>query len=360
MSWTPELYVVKLKMPKGKAYSKSLSLADIKEYLDIKPYNKSYEAYIKPGLLYFTEDLSSLAKELSVNRIAPGGLYIWGFYGGERKRGEEKYAGLVLTEYHLDGAVFKFKLYNTVSTLTVPADYLNKYSVGIYKMIYVSEINPFKIIGYLDIILSRHGEGALREFLEETLKLNERYISKEDREKIKKLVNELKQPSTITTLDADKYYVVYRRIRAFTASVFKPSSDNFIVKTEVCYVECDKEPTAYYYAATLNYLAFKVIEAKRSFVRNLLARPMLAIYIAGLSWNNIDDEVRRRVVELSKELHRKAPNREYPNQRVALKDIARLPEFRELVGILDSRVNREKLEEALNIVSGTPDASAEE
>jgi hypothetical protein len=74
----------------------------------------------------------------------------------------------------------------------------------------------------------------------------------------------------------------------------------------------------------------------------------------------VDDEVRRRIVELSKELHRKAPNREYPNQRVALKDIARLPEFRELVRILDSRVNREKLEEALNIVSGTPDASAEE
>jgi hypothetical protein len=360
MSWTSELYVVKLKMPEGKAYSKSLSLADIKEHLDIKLYNKSYEAYVKPGLLYFTEDLSSLARELSVNRIVPAGLFIGGIYGGEEKRGEEEYAGLVLTEYHLDGVVFKFKLYNTTSILAVPADYLNKYSVGIYKMIYVGEINPFRIVRYLDIILSRRGDRALREFLEEALKLNERYISKEDRKKIEKLINELKQPSTITTLNTDKYYVVYRRDRAFTASVFKPSSDNFIVKVEVGYVECGKEPTAYYYVAILNYLAFKVIETKRSFIRHQYARPIHAIYVAGLSWNNVDDEVKRRIVELSKELHRKAPNREYPNQRVALKDIARLPEFGELVRILDSRVNRENLEEALNMVSGTPGTSAEE
>jgi len=352
MSWSSELYVIKLRLPEGKAYSKNLSLTDIRGYLEVKPYNKSYEDYVKPGLLYFTEDLSILARELNVDRIAPAGLFIGGIYGGEEKKGEEMYAGLILTEYHLDKAVFKFKLYNTTGILAVPTSYLDKYHVKVYKMIYVGEINPFRIIRYLDIILSQRGDNALRKFLEEALKLNERYISREDHKRIKKLIDELQQPSTITTLNTNKYYVVYRRDRAFTASVFKPPDDNFIVKVEVGYIECSNELIAYYYAAVLNYLAFKVIEAKRSFIRHQYARPILVIYVAGLSWNNVGDEVRRRVVELSRELHRKAPNREYSNQRVALRDIAQLPEFRELVNILDSNVDKEALEVALDMVSG--------
>jgi hypothetical protein len=352
VSWRIELYVVELIMPREKRYDKSLSLEEIREYLRVKPYGKSYEDYVKPGLLYFTEDLNALARELSVNEIVPMGLFIRGIYGGEEKKGEEKYAGLILVGHRLDRGVFEFRLYNTSSTLVVPVSYLDKYGIRVYKMIYVGEVNPFKIARFLEIILSQRGSKALKEFLEEALKLNERSISKDDHEKIKMLVSELQQPGTISTLDTGKYYVVYRRVRAFTASVFKPTDESFIVKDEVGYIKCNSEPVAYYYAAVLNYLAFKVVETRRLFNRTQYARPVLAMYIAGLSWNNVNDEVRGRVVELSKELHRKAPNREYPNQRVALKDIARLPEFRELVGILDSRVNRENLEKALNIVSG--------
>jgi len=351
MGWITKLYVIKLTMPKEK-YNKSLSLEDIKEYLDIRPYDKSYEDYVKLGLLYFTENLDVLAKELNVDEIVPMGLFIRGIYGGEKKKGEERYAGLILTEHRLDREIFKFRFHNTSTTLVVPVSYLDKYGIGVYKMIYVGEINPFKITRYLELILSRRGEEALKEFLRNALKLNERDISREDYEKIKMLISELQQPNTIATLDTGKYYVVYRRVRAFTASVFKPPDESFIIKDEVGYIKCSNESIAYYYAALLNYLAFKVIETKRSFNRTQYARPVLAIHISGLSWNNVGDEVRRRVISLSKELHRKAPDKDYPNQRVALKDLERYSEFKKLVELLDSKVDRENLDKALDMVSG--------
>jgi len=66
----------------------------------------------------------------------------------------------------------------------------------------------------------------------------------------------------------------------------------------------------------------------------------------------MDNETRDRIIELSKLIHNKASDKEYPNQRVALKDIVSLQEFKELVKILDTKVDKEKLEEALNLVSG--------
>ena len=352
MNWNTELQVVKLRMPGEMKYSKSLNLEDIKGFLEIKPCSESYEEYIKPGLLYFTEDLNTLAKELGVDRIYPKGLFIEGIYGGEKKKGEEEYAGLVLKEHYSDSIIFKFKLYNTERTLVVPSELPNKYNVRIYKMIYVGEINPFRINKYLHIILSQRGEESLRQFLQEALKLNERNISEDAYKKIEKLIGELKQPGSIETLDMNKYYVVYRRVRAFTASFLKPATDNFIVKDEAGYIKCKDESTAYYYAAILNYLAFKVVESKRSFIRTQYARPILALYIAGLSWNNINDSVKKKVIELSEILHKKSPSKEYTNQKVALKDIARYYEFKEIIKILDSNTDRRKLEEALSIVSG--------
>jgi hypothetical protein len=352
MNWSTELYVVKLKTLGGKEYNKSLSLDEIRDYLIIRPYGKSYEEYIKPGLLYFTEDLNTLARELGVDRIVPTGLYISGIYGGEKKEGEEEYAGLVVLEHGVEGTVFKFKLYNTSDELAVPVDYLKKYGVKVYRMIYVGEINPFRVYRYLDTILSERGEAMLKKFLEEALKLNERGISVETYNKIRKLINKLQQPGVIRPLIRDRfYYVVYRRDRAFTAATIKPMSDDIIIKEEVGYIETRSEDVAYYYTAILNYLAFKVIEFKRTFIRTQYGKPVLAVYIAGLSWNSMDKETRDRIVELSKRLHEKAPRKEYSNQRMALKDIAQLSEFRELVEILDSKINKEELDEALTLVS---------
>ncbi|MEM0004614.1 MAG: hypothetical protein QXN97_04715 [Desulfurococcaceae archaeon] len=353
MSWESELYIVKLKALSGREYSKKMSLDEIKDYLEVTTYGKTYNEYIKPGLLYFTEDLNTLARELGVDRIVPKGLYIMGIYGGEKKKGEEEYAGLVVVEHSVEGAMFKFKLYNTKDELIVPVDYLKKYGVKVYKMIYVSEINPFRINRYLDTILSERGEAMLKKFLEESLKLNERGISVETYNRIRKLIDELQQPGIIRPLIRDRFYVVYRRVRAFTAATIKPMSDDIIIKDEVGYIETRSEDVAYYYTAILNYLAFKVIEFKRTFIRTQYGKPVLAIYIAGLSWNSMDKETRGRIVELSKRLHEKAPGKEYSNQRIALQEVLGLSEFKELVKVVDSKVDRGKLEEALSLVSGS-------
>ena len=233
----------------------------------------------------------------------------------------------------------------------MPVDSLKKYGVKVYKMIYVGEINPFRINRYLDIILSERGEDSLKKFLEEALALNEREISAETRDKIRKLINELQQPSEIETLNTNKYYVVYRCDRAFTSSMCRPT-DNTIVDSHVAYIECENEDIAYYYAAVLNYLAYSVVTTKRTFTRHQFARPLLVAYIAGLSWNNTDDKTKQTIVERSKELHKKAPSKKYANQKVALEEIARFPEFKEIVETLNSKVDRERLEEALDMVSG--------
>jgi nucleoside-triphosphatase THEP1 len=356
MSWKTELYIARLRMPKELRYSKSLSLEDIKDFLEIRPYGKSYGDYIKLGLLYFTKVLGILARELGVDRVRPKGLYIMGIYGGE-KRCEEKYAGLVLEEYSVDKAVFEFKLYNTRDVLIVPQDLLEKYDVKIYRMIYRGEINPFRLRRYLNIILSRSGDEKLKGFLREALDLNFREISADTAKKISALINELRQPSEITTLKTGKYYVAYRGKRSFTALAFKPIEDNVIVKDEVGYIECESEGIAYYYAAILNYLAYKVVALERTFIRDQYGRPPLAIYVAGLSWKNVSEETRGRVMELSKRLHEKALDKDYSDQKAALRDIAQYHEFKELVSLLDSEVDKERLEEALELVSGVGESS---
>jgi len=351
VSWENELYVVKLKALSGREYSKKMGLDEIKDYLEITAYNRTYNEYIKPGLLYFTEDLNALARELGVDEIVPMGLYIRGIYGGEKKKGEEEYAGLIVLEHSVEGATFRFRLYNTKDTLIVPVNYLKKYGVKVYRMIYRGEINPFRINRYLNIILSEQGEAMLKKFLGEALELNERSISAETLNKVRKLIGELRQPSVVKPLSRDKYYVVYRCKRAFTAFVYVPA-ENSIADSSVPYVETRSEDVAYYYAAILNYLAYTVLRSGRTFNRDQYARPLLAIYIAGLSWNNMDEETRGRIVELSKRLHEKAPAKEYSNQRIALQEIARLPEFKELVEILDAKVDKAKLNDALSLMSG--------
>jgi len=67
--FTSEANVIKLVLPEDKRYSKRLKLDEIKDYLIVKPFNKSYDEYIKPGLLYFSEDLSGSPKNLVLKRF---------------------------------------------------------------------------------------------------------------------------------------------------------------------------------------------------------------------------------------------------------------------------------------------------
>lgn len=352
MSLSTELYVVSCKP--GIGYRKSLEFSEVMELLEIKKLSKNYDDYIKPNLLYFVEDLNELARELNVDRIYPMGLYIRGIFGGEKKKEKEFYAGITIEEYHQDKVSFVFKLWNTEDMLIVPVDLLKKYDVKVFKMVYGGQINPFKLRGTYDVLLSNKYEQHLKLFLQEVIELNKNIVPhKETVERVERLRNEVRQPGSIATLNTAKYYVVYRCDRAFTALAYKPMTDNVIVHSNAAYAECKYEELAYYYAALLNYLAYKVIQSERAFIRHQWARPLLSIYMAGLAWRDVDEATRNRIIELSRILHEKAPDKEYPNQRVALKDIAaKYPEFKELVKLLDFKVDKERLEDALNIVSG--------
>jgi len=77
----------------------------------------------------------------------------------------------------------------------------------------------------------------------------------------------------------------------------------------VGYLKCEFEDIAYYYATILNYLAYKVVEFKRVFNRTQYAKPLLATHFASLSWRDMKDDVRKRIVELSKTLHDKVPSK---------------------------------------------------
>jgi len=346
-----ELYIVTLKGDARNWYSKRLTLDEIRNWLEIRRYGKTYEEYIRPAKLYFTEDLDELAKVLQVDRVVPMGLYIRGVYGGEKKKGEKSYAGLVLETYAFRGGLFEFRLHNISKAIDVPQSMLEKYGIEVYELIYVGEINPFRLRRTLPILLSKRGKKLLKEFLNTIVKVYERNLTREDVEKILSLANEVEQPDKIETLNTDKWYAAYRRSRAFTAFAFKPSKANVIVYDDVGYLETSSEDIAYYYAAILNYLAYCVIRKEGSgFRHHQYARPLLAIYIAGLSWGDVNEATRRKVVRISRCLHEKVPDKEYRNQRVALEEISGLPEFKELVNTLDKVVDEKKLEEALDLV----------
>ena len=166
------------------------------------------------------------------------------------------------------------------------------------------------------------------------------------------MINELRQPESLDVMNKDSYYVVYRCDRAFTACFVKPSSQT-VLDSHISAIECDDEDKAYYYVGVLNYLAYKVVVNNRIFLHHQFARPALAIAIAGLNWKDVEVEARNQVIVLSKQLSQKAPLREFPNQKVALKHIANYGEFKELVKVLDENVEKERLNEALNLVSGT-------
>jgi len=345
-----KLHVVKLRghLPR---YDKSLRLRDIEPFLDAAPYGESWDDYVKPGLQYFLGDASAVAcRDLGVASVHPMGLYIRGIYGGERKKGKEEYAGLALVEYGRRGARFEFKLHNTEEALVVPLDSLERHHVGVYRVVYEGEINPFRLRRYVHVLLSRRGEQSLKEFLREALTLNSRSVSQETLSKVERLIEELKQPSRVQPLNTARYYVAFRCDRIFTAFAFKPEEDT-VVESHVAYAECLSEDIAYYYAAVLNYLAYKLVKLGRAFGRHQYARPLLVACAAGLAWGSLDDEARRRVVECSKLLHSKSPRKEYRSQRDALAEVARLPEFREVERLLDSRVDEKRLEEALSMVS---------
>ena len=347
-----ELYIVELKPGAKRRYNKNLIYNELKDMLELRKYEKTYEEYIRPVKIYFTRNTNEMSKALSVDKVVLAGYYMRGVFGGEKKS-NIRYAGLVLDSYILkDGGTVEFKLYNTESTISLPESFLKKYGVKKYELIYMRFINPFKLRRTVPVLLSERGQKQIKNFLNDMITVYEKELTKDDMKKIVDLAREFIQPGKIIPLSTNKWYTIYRGHRVFSALAFKPDRNDIIPESSIGYIETSNKDIAFYYAAVLNYLAFHAMIQKRSFMRDLFERPLLAVYLAGLSWTDLDQKICKKVAELSKTLHEKAPDKEYSNQKYALKEISELDEFKELANILDGVVNKNKLEEALEFISG--------
>ncbi len=347
-----ELSVIKLTEKYRGAYNKSLQLKE--DMLYVEQFNKSYSEYVAPNIAYFSKDANSLAIGLDVSRVIPKGLYIMGIYGGEKKRDKVNYAGMILQKYRFTNNEFEFKLHNTSKVISVPKNWLERHGIKIYKLVYVGEINPFKLKRLPRILLSDLGAEEFKRFLDKTIVANRRRLSSTDIDNIRHLINEVKQPNTIGTLNTNRIYVIYRTDRAFTACTLEPGEDTVLHST-CSAIECSNRDQAYYYTAILNYLAYKVIERRRIFIHHQYARPVFAIILAGLDWKNmkLSDERRSEIISLSRRLSSTIPVKKFRNQKAAILDLLNYREFVKLTRIIDEVVNNHMLEEALNMVSGS-------
>lgn len=333
--------------------SKDSTLEEVKGLLNLEELRLSYDEYVRPVILWATEDSKELADNLDVNRVVPKGAHIMGLLGGEKKRGKQEYAGIVVERYSVSGGIAIIKLVNLNKAYQVPVDLMRKYKVGVYKLYYRGLVNPFKC-GTLEVLLSARGENQLKRFLREMIEINREVMTMQDIERLEKLIRELR--ASVDQLKEGSSYVVYRRNRAFTACV--PEDLKMATSSDVIsYMECKSPEQAHYYTAVLNYLAYKVVEHGRSFIRDQFARPAVAIAVAGLSWRDVQEDIRRDVSALSEQLSRKLSWKMYPNQKAALNDVAKTPEFTRIKSTLDELVDKERLRAALELVSA---AGAEE
>lgn len=325
--------------------SKDKPLEEIKSLIEIEELKINYEEYMRPALLWVREDLESIAKALDVEKIVRMGAYIRGLFGGEEKR-TQKYAGLVINHYAEHDGFILIKLVNLDKAYSIPAELMKKYEVGVYQLYYEGLINPFKCRTH-SVLLSSNEEN-LREFLRKMIDLNRGVMTTQDMQKLKVLIEELK--ASLDCLDQKSYYAIYRTDRAFTACV--PEDLNAAASSStISYLKCKSLEQAYYYVAVLNYLAYKVIETNRSFLRHQWSRPATAIMVANLSWRDLPNADKKDIYTLSKQLSKKIRWKKYPDQGAALRDIAQIQEFKEIISILDSHVDKERFKTALDLVS---------
>lgn len=326
---------------------KNRALEDVEKALEEVEINMTYDDYVKPMILWATKDVRKLARELDVERVVPKGSYIMGLFGGEKKKGKQKYAGLVVEEYSEHNNIVCLKLFNLRKIYEVPVELMNKYSVDIYKLHYAGYVNPFKCKP-CNTLLSGKGDSSLKDFLRELVKINLMNMESRDKEYLEILINELK--TSIDLFRRESYYVIYRCQRMFTACV-PEDLEKAVSESHTAYIECRSLKQAHYYVAVLNYLVYKAMELKRSFIRSQFARPLIAIVASDLTWNRVSEEVRSKVSELSEKLSQKLVWRKYSNQKEALENLLGEQEFRDIVELLDKNVNKDKLIKALKLVS---------
>lgn len=327
--------------------SKDETLEVIKNLVKEEELRIDYEKYMEPALLWATENPQNIARVLDVEKVVPRGAHIMGLFGGEKKS-KQKYAGLVVEHYAEHNDVAFIKLVNLDKAYQVPVELMKRHRVGIYKLYYMGLINAFKCETY-NALLSAEGN-KLKEFLQKMIEINKGVATTHDIQRLETLIRELKV--SLDVLKENSYYVVYRRNRAFTACV-PEDLERATSSDAVSYLKCKSLEQAYYYVSILNYLAYKVVELGRSFIRHQFARPTVAIVVAGLSWRDVPEGIRREISALAEQLSKKLVWREYSNQKVALRDVAQTQEFERIISVLDGYVDKERLNSALDLVSTT-------
>jgi len=334
-----------------KSLQKDFTLDMVRDIVEEVEVGMSYDEYIEPQLLWATEDKEKIAIALDVERVVPKGAYIMGLFGGEEKRGKLRYAGLVIEGYRFNKGVVSLKLTGLSRVYEIPVQLMKQHNVNLYKLYYRGLINPFKCRTY-NVLLSATNDSELKEFLRKFMNFNREVMPEEDSRKLKNLVKELRTNTSL--LNPQGHYVIYRCNRAFTACV-PTDLNNAISESHTAYIKCRCGGQAYYYAAALNYLAYKVVESKRAFIRDQFARPLITVATAGLSWKDVPKELRIRIAKLSKMLSDRLTWRKYNNQKQALLNIIHEPEFKEIISLFDNyitqSVGEETLSQALDFVS---------
>ncbi|MEM2179162.1 MAG: N-6 DNA methylase [Candidatus Methanomethylicaceae archaeon] len=349
-------YIMDLK-PKVQ-YSKTLHLQDIE--ISLKEV-EDYTSYINNIQKYTITTIDVLTSKLDVSEVVPMGDYIRGLIGGVKKKGAKEYAGLIFDLLYSDAttSMHTIKLSNINSNIKIPEKLLTPYWK---KLIYPDSIYPFYISYIYDVILSSESEEDLKSFLENRIAPN--VLDKNDKEKIETLISEVKQPKELKFLNSKKYYVVYRCNRTFASVVLKPeemrsiTNDgkyNIVIESHCSYLATENKIKAYYYSAILNYLVYKVIEKCGAFERSQFARPLIAVLNANLEWKNESWQI--KVAELSEKLHEIAPKhlsniiRKGMQVKECFKILQEIEEFKEIIRIIDNKVDKNKLLEAIKQVS---------
>jgi hypothetical protein len=341
-----------LKITAEQPVSKDESLDEATNKLKETKLLVGYNDYIRPMLVWAKTDEKTLAEALDVERVVPKGAYIMGLFGGEKKKGKEEYAGLVVEHFICEGNYVQIRLHGLSRIYRIPKQLMKQYSVNVYKLLYRGLINPFKC-KTCDVLLSSEGGEKLRSFLKEIV----RFVPNmpfDDRKKIERLAEEVK--ADLDVFEKNKPYVVYRCARTFTASV-PDNIDNAVSESHVAYIICKNHQQAHYYAAVLNFLAYKIIKCERSFIRDQFTRPLVAVVEAGLSWKDIPSDQRQSVASFSEKLSKTLEWKDYrDHQDQALTELADVEEFKEIVNLLDKYVSSSNLKNALSFVSGDPKA----
>lgn len=189
--------------------------------------------------------------------------------------------------------------------------------------------------------------------------INGHILGREDREKIEVLLTEVQFPAKLQIFQEKKWYVLFRDNRTFSSVVISPNSDRWITESHMAYLDCGENPEkAFYYSAVLNYLAYKTLKLGMGFVRDQFSRPILAIIDAGLSWNEIKQEIRKEISDLSIKMHDEAKNLfkkiSIKQEKKAFDILEKTNTFNTIVNKLDGVTSKSRVSKALTWVAGEP------